>query len=277
MNRYCARGLAGIMVLILVARTSICGQAASPPASPASTCFLIGPPITPRPAGFNNWSREQRLESLIRSRDQAAFLMDFSAGTVGGEFDGLVLWGFKTIQSANADPLVPLAVAHMYELTANGSSVDANHRYELMRRATVYRLINVSMTFVDASACDDDGAGQESIVNSMTGAKNALAWLKTVSPAERDDVVQRALAAESASWGKRAVSLSLCWNSRDALMHTDPAKQKNVGTKVENGVTVTEIYLPTVAGWLPALRPDAEKRRIGIHNQVAQILTKITR
>ncbi len=122
-----------------------------------------------------------------------------------------------------------------------------------MRRAAIYRFGGMALTFVDDRVCADDGARQETRANRAAESARERAWLKTVTPQARAQVITLALEMENASWGKRRPSLLVCWDSRDALRYLDLAGRQELGRTTVTGRTADNVYQPTVPGWIPPL------------------------
>jgi hypothetical protein len=183
----------------------ISGHAASPTTPTGNTTYMIGPPPQPEPAHFSEWPADQRANWLLKSFDTLGLAKEMAAAAQATpiQWQRILDWAAQTLKSPDAAPIVASLVTQIYELSEGKSRLSAGEVNEAKRRASIYWLGALAMTVVDSGACGDVGARRESVKNALDGARQSFAWLKTVPPDERTDVLNRAIALENASWGQR--------------------------------------------------------------------------
>lgn len=240
------------------------------PAGPV-TLNIIGPPIPPRPPGYEALSWPGRADRLLRDRDDLGLIATYERALQDNGGQTMLDWAGRHLTMDDRHALIADLIGSSYEQAA-ASVTDPVKRAEVLRRATIYRLLSIALTTVDGAPCIDQAAVQERLEQRTSAAQVLLAWARRQSPAMRADMSGRALAVESATFTKAPPDPTVCWAGHDIWQHADMAARHVIDTETVDGRSVTRIYVPTQRGWSPPLRADSLTARQTAQNGVKAAL-----
>jgi hypothetical protein len=247
--------------------------AAAAPA-PNVTQNIIGPPIPPRPPGFEALSWPGRADRLLHDHDDLALIATYDRALQDNAAQAMLDWAGRHLTTDDRHAIIADLIGRSYEQAAPTVSDPVKHTFTL-RGAAIYKLLAISLTIVDGAACIDQTATQERLDQRKASGQPILDWLRQTTAPLRADIIARAVAVEAATFAKAPPDPEVCWAGHDIWQHADRAAQHLVDTQLVDGRTITRIYVPTQPGWSPPLRDDALAARQAAQNTLRTDLEKL--
>jgi hypothetical protein len=235
---------------------------------------IIGPPIPPRPPGFEALSWPGRADRLLRDHDDTALVATYERALKDNGAQAMLDWAGRRLTIDDRHAIIADLIGRSYQQAVDVVP-DPAKRIQTLRAAAIYKLIAIGLTLVDGAACADPSAPQERNDERLTNGKPILDWLRQTTARLREDIIGRAIAVESATFGKAPPDPEVCWAGHDIWQHADMAARQLIDSRVVDGRTVTRFYVPTKPGWSPPLRPDALAVRQTAQNNLRTNLEKL--
>jgi hypothetical protein len=247
-------------------------------AAPASNVDenIIGPPIPPRPPGFEALSWPGRADRLLRDHDDVALVATYERALEDNGAQAMLDWAGRRLTNDDRHAIIADLIGNSYQQAVDVAT-DPVKRIQTLRAAAIYKLIAVGLTLVDGAACADPTAPQERNSERLANGKPVLDWLRQTTAPLRADIIGRALAVESATFGKAPPDPDVCWAGHDIWQHADMKARHVIDSRDADGRTITRFYVPTQPGWSPPLRSDALATRQAAQNNLRAELEKLAK
>ena len=247
-----------VLLLALMAAAPVPEGGPAPAPSGGGTAEAVfGPPIPPRPPGFEALSWTGRANKLLAQGDDLGVIATYD----------------KALASGAAQTMLDWAGAHLSTDDRHALIADLVSKTELLRRGAVFKLIAIALTLVDGSACEDPSARLERTNERIASGAGVLAWARAAPLAIRGEMVARALGIEGATFAKGPADPTVCWAGEEVRRHADRAAAVALGTAtLADGRAVTRVYVPTAAGWSPSFVPYPAPTRQAAHNNLRPAL-----
>jgi hypothetical protein len=247
--------------------------AAAAPA-PNVTQNIIGPPIPPRPPGFEALSWPGRADRLLRDHDDLALIATYERALQDNAAQTMLDWAGRHLTTDDRHAIIADLIGRSYEQAAPTVSDPVKHTFTL-RAAAIYKLLAISLTLVDGAACIDQTATQERVDQRKANGQAVLDWLRHTTAPLRADIIARAIAVEAATFTKAPPDPAVCWAGHDIWQHANFDARHTIDSQTVDGRTVTRVYVPTQPGWSPPLRADALPARQAAQNSLRTELEQL--